>query len=147
MLDEAEVVKKFRELRCRRLKERQKEFLAPKPRNCSFNRRHQVKGKGQVGFCIQPLVLTKARGHFFVCDADEVARKCACFECKNKPETVEADFNAILREPARVGNEYPKLGLLLWFLQRNVPVRRWARFRDAFVSAWKSFWALVLFIL
>jgi len=53
----------------------------------------------------------------FVCNSDEVAKRCRVFECRNTESSVESEFESILRSPARCGDEYPKLAMLIWFLQ------------------------------
>lgn len=119
MRSNQEIREKFEDLRNRRLKERKAKFLCRSFLNCSFNRRMRVKGHGKVGFCINALILGKVRTPFCVCNSDEQAEKCACFECRNTEESVEKDFNEVLRSPSRCGDEYPKLAILLWMLQRS----------------------------
>lgn len=143
MKEKEEVLEKFMEQREVKLRERKQSFLSRATINCAHNARMRVKGKGQLGFCQNPVVLSKTTRGMFVCNEDETAQRCKVFECRNTVESVEADFEEILRSPARCGNDYPKLAMLIWFLQEFEVQGRWTRF----VSLWKkvgtSLWKLI----
>lgn len=117
MRDKAEVLEKFNEVRVAKLKERRQKYLCRVFMNCAFNSRMRVKGKGQVGFCQNPIVLSMTKGGMFVCNDDDTARRCRVWACRNTEDSVEREFEDVLRSPARCGEEYPKLAMLIWFLQ------------------------------
>ena len=146
MRDRNEVLDKFRELCDRYLKERKEQFLSKKPVNCSHNLRVRVKGKGQIGLCQNPLVLSKCSAkNMFVCNDDETCGRCKLFHCKNTDESVEKTFREILSSPARVGNDYPKLAMLIWFLQDYVAPNRWMRLGQTLKMLFVSIGRLVTF--
>jgi hypothetical protein len=131
MRDEREVVEKFDELYARYLSKRQEEFLSRNFRNCLHNVRLRVKGNGKCGFCCNPKILQKTSGSPFVCDEEGTAGSCSFYKCRNTPESIRDDFNSILKVPAQCGNEFPKLGMLIWFLQSDKPHSRYGRFCSA----------------
>jgi len=143
MRERPEVMERFRELRAVRLKTRKAEFLSKTPRNCKYNENLRVKGEGMCGFCQNPVVLEKIRGNVFVCNQEETSNRCRVFECRNTEESVEADFEEILRSPARVGNDYPKLAVLIWFLQNWESQSRLGRLREAWTSMLRSLFRLL----
>jgi hypothetical protein len=138
MRERAEVMERFRELRSVRLKARKAEFLSKTPRNCKYNERLRVKGEGMCGFCQNPVVLAKIKSKVFVCNQDDMASRCKVFECRSTEESVEEVFEGILRSPARVGNDYPKLAVLIWFLQDWESPSRVGRYREAWTSMFRS---------
>jgi hypothetical protein len=54
---------------------------------------------------------------------------------------VAGDFHKILRDPSRCGQEYPKLAVLLWVLQRNGDENRPSRFG----RFWQVLWSVLNF--
>lgn len=145
MRSKTEVQEKFDELRMARLRKRKDEFLSRACANCAFNERVHIKGKGKVRICQNTEVLSSLRREVFVCDDDEVAQKCNKFQCRKTKEQVEQDFVEILKSPARCGDVYPKLALLIWFLQERKYRTRWERFCDCIRSGWNFLLHLVLF--
>lgn len=143
MKERAEVMERFQELRSVRLKARKAEFLAKVPRNCAHNERLRVKGEGLCGFCQNPLVLDKIKSKVFVCNQDDTASRCRVFECRNTEESIEEGFEEILRSPARVGNDYPKLAVLIWFLHDWGSPSRMGRLKGAWASMFRSLFRLV----
>lgn len=142
-----EVREKLEELRLRRLNKRKEEHLSKCPRNCVFNRPHRIKGKGQVRLCLNPEVLEVVKKPCFVCNDDDTAKKCKKFESNKTEEEVEADFRDILANPARCGHEYPKLAILIWFLQdfdssavRQGEGSRWGRLLSMISDFLKMKW-------
>lgn len=130
MRKEKEVKEKLSALCVDRLKKRKDEFLSVTSRNCEFNARARISGKGMVGFCKNPNVRKKSDDGVVVCDGSERPKKCSCFKCRNTRGSVEKDFYTVLRSPARCGNEYPKIAILIWFLQdfpRQSRIRRMSR--------------------
>jgi len=121
-----EVAARLDEMWARKLAERKKEFLSRDYRNCVHNVRLRVRDHGKLGFCRNPRVVGSP-GQPVVCDEEGTAGRCRYFECRNTEASVEADFEAILRSPARCGELYPKLAMLLWFLQDYKRGRRLAR--------------------
>lgn len=140
-----EVLEKFYELRALKLKERKEQFLAMIPRNCFFNCRLRVKGNSQVGFCQNSQVLQSIQAKVFVCNEEIVARRCRIFRCRNTEESVEKDFEEILRSPVRCGDEYPKLAVLIWFLQEYSSPKRGQRFARSLTDCLKSLFRLIAF--
>ena len=131
MRERHEVLEKYTELRDRYLRERKERFLGRQPINCASNIRVRVKGKGQIGLCNNPLVRSRCgNGKMFVCNDDATCARCRLFVCKNTEKSVESDFDDILKSPSRVGNDYPKLAMLIWFLQEHVSTNRKERFRQ-----------------
>lgn len=145
MRDKAEVLDKFMEVREVKLRERKILYLRRAPINCEYNQRIRLKGKGQVGFCQNSDVKDKTSSGMFLCNDDDVAQKCQSFECKNTEESVEQDFDEVLKSPARCGNEYPKLAMLIWFLQEFEPESRMGRFWYLTRRMAWCFWRIVTF--
>ena len=105
-----EVKEKIIMLRDRYLKERKCEYLSRKPVNCIYAKKAKMLcGKAIV--CTDPF-----SKEFSECNCD-ICGKCRRFVCKNTDESVVQDFNEIVKSPSRCGSEYPKLAILLWFLQ------------------------------
>jgi len=118
MRDRQEVLERYRELSARYLEERREKYLSRNPINCASNVRLQVKGKGRLGFCQNPLILARcAQQKVFVCNDGATAERCKVFCCKNTQDSVDREFKEVLASPARCGNDYPKLAMLIWFLQ------------------------------
>ena len=138
-----EVSVRFDEVRQRRLSQRRARFLERGHRNCISNIRMRVKGQGKCGFCRNPEVVKRANGAPFVCDEEGTALRCPFYECRNTPESVERDFEEVLRCPARCGHEYPKLAVLIWFIQHTNGRSRWGRLKGSVVDAISAAWKLV----
>lgn len=116
-----EVKDKMLMLRDRYLKERIEEYTCRKPVNCIFSHKAKIEGCGKCMLCTK----TSPR-EFIECSQDKCV-KCADFVCKNTEESVAQDFNSIVNNPTRCAQEYPKLAILLWFLQDcsgEVPEKR-----------------------
>jgi len=146
MRDRSEVLEKFRELRNRYLEERKTQFLGRNPINCVHNVRFRVKDKGYLWLCQNPLILAKC-GHqnMFVCNECDTAQRCRVFSCRSTEVSVEQTFNEILASPARCGNDYPKLAMLIWFLQDFELNGRAMRFAQMVKRAFGSLWGLISF--
>lgn len=142
MKDRYEVLEKFTEMRNTKLKERKFQFLSKSPRNCFYNYRQRVRENGVIGFCQNQNVINNVGTKIFVCNDPETAEKCVCFKCRNTEVSVEYDFNEILKSPAKCGKEYPKLAVLIWFLQ-DYDSRRWIRFLRVLESICKGIFRLV----
>jgi len=141
-----EVLARFSELSSKRLKQRKARFLCRSNENCVWNKRLRVKNQGQIGFCINPAICKKSKSRVvFVCNDAETAERCDFFECRNTVESVSDDFEAILRSPAQCGHEYPKLAILIWFLQDFKLGYRSCRFWKSVADTWNSFWRLLTF--
>lgn len=136
-----EVMLKYQELRKRRLSQRREKAFSREGRNCAYNVRMRVKGHGKCGFCRNQKVVPED-GRPFVCDEEGTARRCRFFENRHTLETVEEDFEEILRNPARCGEAYPKLAILIWFLQEDSRRDRIQRLRLSAVELFRSFCAL-----
>jgi hypothetical protein len=144
MRDRDEVIAKFEQLKSKRLAQRKREFICKHHKNCSHNIRLTVKGNGKCGFCRHPEIMDKNNGRPFVCDEEGTARRCKLFDCRNTSESVEEDFEEILSSPSRCGNSYPKLAILIWFLQDSRRRTRSQRFMISFVDVFRSLFALLL---
>jgi len=144
MRSEEEFKLRFMELRAKRLAERKEKYLGRNYMNCESNVRKRLKGRGKCGFCQNEEVLKRSGGGPFVCDEEGTATKCPLFQCRNTEESVESDFEAILRSPARCGEEYPKLAVLLWGLQKIGRSTRNERFNTALSEFMRSFFNLCL---
>jgi hypothetical protein len=144
MKSKEEVQAKFEDLRRRRLSQRREKFLSKDFRNCRHNIRMRVKDNGKCGFCRCPEVMERTKGQPFVCDEEGTARRCKFFDCRNTPETVEEDFEEVLRSPARCGNEYPKLAIMIWFLQDTSRRTRYQRLCTATREVFRSIISLLL---
>jgi len=145
MREKEEVLEKFQELRRAKLNERKQRFLCKSFMNCRHNARFRVKGKGQVGFCQNEVVLSKTTRRMFVCNEDETAQRCRVFDCRNTDDSVEKDFDEIMKSPAQCGNEYPKLAVLIWFLQEPDSPGRQERFLYLSAKAFGSLWKIMTF--
>jgi hypothetical protein len=145
MREKEEVQERFNDLFTKRLKQRKARFLCQSHENCVWNRRLRVRKQGRVGFCSHPMVCAKCKAQVFVCNDAETAKKCKLFECRNTAESVEEDFERILRSPAQVGHEYPKLAILIWFLQEYKLKSRWSRLWHSVCESARTLVGLVLF--
>jgi len=146
MRDKQEVLDKYQELRDRYLKDRKTQFLSRMPINCSHNVRLRVKGKGQLGFCQNPLILAKCGQHkMFLCNEVETAVRCQVFQCKNTEASVEDTFDQILSSPSRCGNDYPKLAMLIWFLQEFDSSDRCAKLGQMIHKLFLAIWGIITF--
>jgi len=119
MRSEEEVASKSKEIYHKHLRERQAKYLSVCHLNCNWNKRHRVKGNNEVGFCQNTQILAKAKNDIFICNEAETAQQCLCFECKHTEESVKNDFDEIIKNPAHCGQEYPKLAVLIWILQKE----------------------------
>jgi len=140
-----EVLERFEDLRSRRLRARRSKYLSKAFMNCRWNKRFRVKGDGKVGFCMHPIVFKKMKDGVFVCNEDCTAKRCRLFDCAHDAESVEEEFEEVLRSPSRCGNEYPKLAILIWFLQNDRRSTRKARFAVAVSGAVRAAWRVVTF--
>ena len=138
-----EVLEKFREMRDVKVREMKDRYLCTSHVNCQYNVRMKVHGKGLVGFCQNPIVLNKARTRIFVCNDDNTARRCSVYFCRNTDASVEGFFNHILKSPALCGERYPKLAMLIWFLQDADSGSRWHRFSYLVKQVWLSLYKLI----
>jgi len=144
MRSKSEVTEKFEELKSVRLRKRKDEFLSKSCQNCVFNERVHVKGKGKMRICQNSEVLDRIQREVFICDDDEVAQKCNEFHCRKTKEQVEQEFTEILMSPARCGEVYPKLAILIWFLQERSTLSRWERLKGSSLSLRNTLLYLVL---
>jgi len=136
-----EVRERFDEMYQRCLQKKKSEYLTCGFRNCKFNHIQRVRENGKVGFCINPMVLSKVKNNIFVCNGDDVAKSCGEFVCKNTEESVQREFLSDISDPAVCGQKHPKLAVLLWYLQdmpaKDEPLRK-TRFRASLVELLRS---------
>jgi hypothetical protein len=128
MRSREEVLERFRELRDKNLRQRKSRFLSSDFVNCAHNVRLPVKGVGKVGLCQNPVLLEKRGQKPLVCNGSEFSNRCECFKHIHTERLIEHEFEAILSSPSRCGEEYPKLAMLIWFLQddsRHSETRTW----------------------
>lgn len=112
-----DVLKRFQLQYDKHLKERWDRYLCRSFLNCCFNERHRVKGNGMVGFCACSEVAERSSSKIVVCGDDKTAKDCRFYQCINTKDSVKQDFDHILKDPSRCGQEYPKLAILIWVLQ------------------------------
>lgn len=143
MRSKDEVFDKFHEMRDLKLKDMKERYMCRSHLNCSHNSRLKVHGKGLVGFCQNPMVLKQTKAGMFVCNDDDTVKHCKVYDCRNTDERVEELFNEILKSPSRCGETYPKLAMLIWFLQDGEGGNRWNRFSYLVKQGWLSFWKIV----
>jgi len=91
--------------------------LLRSPANCAFNEKARIHGNGSIDICLLDEKKHSVGSGIFVCDSDDICEKCNFYICKNTEESVEKDFNDIIRNPSVCGKEYPKLAILLWVLE------------------------------
>ena len=139
-----EVESKFYDLQDRRLRERKKEYLSKFPQNCQFNCVRKTIDNGDVRFCRNEKV-TASHGGLYVCDSDKVAASCSCFISNKTEEKIEEEFEEIMASPSRCGNEYPKLAILIWFLQDMNRPSRVDKLKEVIGGIAKNLWYLVSF--
>jgi len=116
MRTRAEVAERFQEMRSRKLYELKAKSLSKCYVNCIHNVKLKVKNVGAVGLCQNPDILKK-RTIPLVCNDDDFCLRCESFECRHTESSVEQEFDDVLHSPPRCGEEYPKLAMLIWFLQ------------------------------
>lgn len=145
MRSREEVFEKFCEMRDHKLRELKERYLSRSFMNCAHNFRFPVHGKGHVGFCQNATVLKLCRRKMFVCNDDGTAKRCKMYDCKNTDESVETLFKDILKSPSRCGESYPKLAILIWFLQGSDGVSKRERLRCLATQMWLSFWKIITF--
>lgn len=98
--------------------------------NCFHSEKVRIHANGTVDVCLLTEKRETAGSGIYVCD-DAICAGCDRFRCRNSEESVEIEFNEILRNPSRCGNEYPKLAILLWVLEGDVK-------RESFISRVKN---------
>lgn len=145
MREKSEVLEKFRDMCALKLRERKAQFISKTTRNCYFNCRLRIKGNSLVGFCQNPEILSSLKSRVFVCNEDTVSQNCSTFKCRNTVESVEKDFYEIIRSPARCGKDYPKIAMMIWFLQDYDSRNRWCRFKHTLGSLVSSAYRMFCF--
>lgn len=143
MRSKEEVEVKFDELRKKRLSQKKQWFLSKFYKNCKHNKQMPIKGRGKCGFC-KNAQITGETNKPFVCDEEGTAKKCKLFECKNTQESVEEEFEEILRSPSRCGEIYPKLAIMIWFLQSSSRSSKSRRFGNSILDVFRSIFYLFL---
>ncbi len=146
MRSREEVLAKFQELYSKYLGELVAEYTSKDPINCRHNHRHRVKNFGSVGFCNNQKVLLGSKQFVFVCSDKDTAQKCPYFCCKNTEESVLSVYKNILKNPALCGQRFPKLAVLIWFLQTPPPSReKRQRFAKLLVGIFVNLWRIFSF--
>jgi hypothetical protein len=145
MRNRDEVFQKFQEMRESKLREMMGQYLRTSFLNCVSNCRLKVHGQGIVGFCQNPTVLKNTSSGMFVCNCDETSKKCTAYACRNTEEGVRELFDEILKSPSRCGERYPKLAMLIWFLQETEGTNRLLRLKYLCRQMLTSFWKIVSF--
>jgi hypothetical protein len=120
MQTEELIKQKFQELYIRELEKIRELYLTRKPLSCINNITQRVKGNGTFGFCKKEEILSKTKNNLYVCNEIETAVKCQCYECKFTEEEILNEYHKILKTPSVCGQKFPKLAMLIWFLQ-NMP--------------------------
>jgi hypothetical protein len=119
MRTENEVMEKCKEQYHKELRGRIKKYTSKSFLNCKFNERHRVRNNGTTGFCSNPIKKKECKTFVYVCDSDEISKECKLFKCMNTTEKVKEEFESIVKDPSRCGQEYPKLATLLWVYQNG----------------------------
>lgn len=119
MRSEQEVAVKLEQVYNKILAERKSAFLSRTHMNCVFNQRCRVKQNGKIGFCCNEEVLKGTKRNFFVCDEEQTALACPFYQCAHTEESIENDLKELIKDPARCGELYPKLMVLIWVLQNE----------------------------
>ncbi len=145
MQKKQEVLEKFNEMRMMELRKRKSIFLSKRPINCFFNFKQRIKGNGEIGFCQNSEVINSINNKVFVCNDEETAKNCKFFQCRNTEESVIEDFNEILSSPTRCGSDYPKLAMMIWFLQDFEIKSRFGRLKVIISSIVNNLVRLLLF--
>lgn len=110
MKTEPEIVDKLEMLIEKAFVSRKEKFLSKNAINCVHNFVSKLPKMGKVGFC------EKNRGK--PCNGED-AENCPCFKCKRVEDDVHKELLEVLGDPARCGQEYPKIAMLLWVLQET----------------------------
>ena len=141
MRSKEEILEKFNKMKSDKLRELKARYLSRSFRNCKYNVRMDVHGKGKIGFCQNQNVLKSCGKRMFVCNNDSTASRCSEFCCKNTEDGVESLFMEIIKSPSRCGELYPKLAILIWFLQDidgGTKIKRLCSLiKNSLVSIWK----------
>lgn len=119
MKSEEEIRIKYKQQYDKILIERKIKYQNKNHLNCIFNERCRVRKEGMVGFCTNSDVLQNTKKGFFVCNQEETAKNCINYQCSYSDDIVKKDLDDIIKDPARLGKEYPKLAVLLWVLQNT----------------------------
>lgn len=117
MRSQEEILKRFKTQYDKHLSERLRRYLCRSFLNCQYNERHRVKGNGMVGFCTFNGASTYSKRKIVVCSDESTVNNCKFFRCCHTEESIKKDFDDILKNPAKCGQEYPKLATLIWVLQ------------------------------
>ena len=119
MRSEQEVIEKLKDVWHKCLERKKREYLNCGYKNCVYNIRCRVKGNGSVRFCSNPNMTDVKNKSIFVCNQDGIARSCEYYKCKNTEGQVIDSFRDEVSNPSVCGKKYPKLAVLLWFLQKT----------------------------
>ena len=111
-----EVEKRYQEMYDKYYQKMYEEYTSRQAINCSHNVKTHVKGVGRVGYCNHPKAVEKRGRHKVVCEGCKLAKDCIAFTCKNSDEAIDTEFQKIVDSPARCGDKFPKLAILIWML-------------------------------
>lgn len=137
MRTEDEVIDKLKEVWHKELNKRKREYLSCGYQNCAYNIRCKVKGNGSIRFCSNSNITDIKNKNIFVCNQDEIAKECKYYKCKNTEEQILEDFRDEIGNPSVCGQKYPKLAVLLWFLQKNPNIEYKSNIFDKVKSIFK----------
>lgn len=115
-----DVMQKIHILRKRYYAELKKERLEVKPENCKYNTKVRVRDHGKFLCCKNEEFCNLNKGWpIVVCE-----NFCTCeekyYEALYDEESVEKEFTGIISDPSKCGEIYPKLSMLLWFVQGSI---------------------------
>ena len=119
MRTEEEVIGRLKDVWHKCLDKKKLEYLGCGYKNCVYNIRCRVKGNGNIAFCSHGKNTDIKSKMILVCNNDAIAKSCEYFKCKNTEEKVLNEFRDEVANPSVCGQKYPKLAVLLWFLQKN----------------------------
>jgi len=137
MRSRREITAKLSQMLNRQRSERKRKFLSRSPSNCVHNERVRIHGNGTVGICADPEVSAGLKSGIFVCETQEACDNCQRFFCKHTEESVIEDFDNILKDPSTCGQEYPKIAMLLWALNGEMPKTE-SRFKTFFKALYRK---------
>lgn len=134
MRTEEEVIERLKEVWHKSLDKKKLEFLSCGYKNCIYNIKCRVRGNGNICFCSNVNNTDIKTKQILVCNNDEIAKNCQYYKCKNTEDEIVKEFREEIKNPSICGQKYPKLAVLLWFMQRVPEIDS-----DNLISKVKSF--------
>jgi|AntDeeMinimDraft_6_1070357.scaffolds.fasta_scaffold15250_2 hypothetical protein len=138
MKDEAEIRKKYKELRYRHLKRHLKSHLSSSPSNCVHNLECETP-EGPARLCMLGAE-DPENWPGNICDTLETAQKCPFFQSKHEKAELKEEFEQDMSDAKTVYHDYRDLAMLLWALEeepkdQEVHLSWWKRLRLWFMRS------------